>query len=429
MARLRQGLTRTLCVTRSLLIRAQCFLFPTARLRPDSCLRLIDVIDAERKNRVTEVLAESNLDATICSSASAVLLLTGYWPVVGASVAVFTKEGEVQVVLPEDEVELARRTSGAFLIPYQPSTLAALTSPIDALADPLRLLTAKLGLCRAAIGLEVDQGMQPASYASSVGFRSSLFGLLQRLLPEANYKSCDNHLKQMEACKTPKELEGIQRASDIAAAGFEHAAEVIQVGRREAEIAAAMQAAFQASPRAQAVERSYGFFFCMSGPNSAKAAAAYACTRQRRIEAGDLVLVHANTCADGYWTDITRTYTAGKTSNRQDTMRSAIFEARKEALLAIRPGVRACDVDRAARRVMSAHGFGDAFKHSTGHGVGFAAANANALPRIHPQSPDVLEVGMTFNLEPAAYFDGYGGMRHCDVVAVTSEGATVFTEF
>jgi Xaa-Pro aminopeptidase/Xaa-Pro dipeptidase len=84
-------------------------------------------------------------------------------------------------------------------------------------------------------------------------------------------------------------------------------------------------------------------------------------------------------------------------------MRSAILEARKEALLAIRPGVAAREVDRAARDVMSAHGFGDAFKHSTGHGVGFATANANALPRIHPQSPDVLEGGMTFNVEPAAY--------------------------
>ncbi len=78
---------------------------------------------------------------------------------------------------------------------------------------------------------------------------------------------------------------------------------------------------------------------------------------------------------------------------------------------------------------MSAHGFGDAFKHATGHGVGFAAANANALPRIHPKSKDVLEVGMTFNVEPAAYFDGYGGMRHCDLVAVTSTGATIMTNF
>ena len=247
----------------------------------------------------------------------------------GASVVVFTKEGKVHVILPEDEVELAERTSCASLIPYRPSTLASLTSPIDALANPLRLLMVKLGLCKAAIGIQVDQGMQPASYASCVQFRSSLVGLLQRLTPEANYRSCDSALEQMEARKTAKELEGIRRASDIAAAGFEHAAEVIQVGRREAEIAADVQAAFQASTRAQGVERSYGFFFCMSGPNSATASAAYARTREREIEAGDLVMIHANTCADGYWTDITRTYTAGTTSHQQDTMRSAIVRSKK----------------------------------------------------------------------------------------------------
>jgi Xaa-Pro aminopeptidase len=390
---------------------------------------ITDVIDAERKDRVAKVLAESHLDAMICSSATAVLLLTGYWPVVGASVVVFTNEGEVEVLLPEDEIELAQRTSSAFLIPYHPSTLAAVTSPIDALADPLRQLTARFGLNNATIGLQFREGMQTTSYASSLCFRSSLADLLGKLLPGAKYRSCDHALEEMAAHKTPKELEGLQRASEIAAAGFEHAADVIQVGRREAEVAASLQAAFQASTKAQQVERSYGFFFCMSGPNSASASAAYARTRQREIEAGDLVMIHANTCADGYWTDITRTYTAGKPSDRQAAMRSAIFEARKEALLAIRPGTAACEVDRAARGVMSAHGFGDVFKHSTGHGVGFAAANANALPRIHPKSPDVLEVGMTFNVEPAAYFDGYGGMRHCDVVAVTSEGAAVFTEF
>ena len=389
----------------------------------------IDVIDPERKDRVIKVLAESHLDAMICNAASAVLLLTGYWPVMGASVVIFTKEGDVDVVLPEDEVELAGRTSCASLIPYQPSTLAALTTPIDSLAEPLRLRTARLGLSNATIGLQFDEGMQPATYASSLHFRSSLTNLLRQLLPKANYRSCDKALEQMEACKTPKELNAIQRASEIAAAGFEHVDDVIQVGRREAEIAAALQAAFQSSTKAEAVERSYGFFFCMSGPNSARASAAYARTRQRPIASGDLVMIHANTCADGYWTDITRTYTAGTTSDRQEKMHSAIFEARKEALQAVRPGVAACDVDRAARDVMNSHGFGDAFRHSTGHGVGFAAANTNALPRIHPQSPDVLQVGMTFNVEPAAYFDGYGGMRHCDVAAVTAEGATLFTKF
>jgi Xaa-Pro aminopeptidase len=140
-------------------------------------------------------------------------------------------------------------------------------------------------------------------------------------------------------------------------------------------------------------------------------------------------MIHANTCADGYWTDITRTYTAGQASARHNDMREAIMEARSAGLAAVRPGATGSDVDKAARTVMESHGLGKAFKHAAGHGVGFAAANANGRPRIHPLSPDVLEEGMTFNLEPAAYFEGYGGMRHCDVVAVTKDGAEVITEF
>jgi Xaa-Pro aminopeptidase len=106
-----------------------------------------------------------------------------------------------------------------------------------------------------------------------------------------------------------------------------------------------------------------------------------------------------------------------------------MMQAREAALRVIRPGASGREVDAAARSVMEAHGMGKAFKHAAGHGVGFAAANPNGRPRIHPLSDDVLEVGMTFNLEPAAYFDGYGGMRHCDVVAVTADGVEVLTDF
>lgn len=386
------------------------------------------MIDAERKKRVVEAVKQLHLDAFICGSASEVLLLTGYWPVMGASVAIFTAEGDIQLVLPEDEVELAVRSSEAYLTPYKPAELRRLIKPIEALSDSLCALASQLGLRKATVGVQVDPGMQPAGYVSCT-VRSSLPDLLQRLLPQARFVASDNVLEAMKSQKTPAELKQMRKAVDIAASGFEVASEAIREGRREAEVAAEMQSAFESSLQAADVQRSYGFFFCMSGINSACAFAAYARTRQRKIVRGDFVMIHANTCADGYWTDITRTYTAGVPDERQKAMRAAITEARKAALAAVHPGVAARDVDAAARNVMAAHGFGEAFKHSTGHGVGFAAANANALPRIHPQSPDVLDVGMTFNIEPAAYFDGYGGIRHCDVVAVTPDGAQVLTDF
>ncbi len=71
-----------------------------------------------------------------------------------------------------------------------------------------------------------------------------------------------------------------------------------------------------------------------------------------------------------------------------------MFAARATALAAIRPGAKGAHVDRAAREVLKAHGFGARFKHSTGHGVGFVAIVSNAQSRLHPKSDDVLEPGM-----------------------------------
>ncbi|HWE61367.1 MAG TPA: M24 family metallopeptidase, partial [Chloroflexota bacterium] len=110
-------------------------------------------------------------------------------------------------------------------------------------------------------------------------------------------------------------------------------------------------------------------------------------------------------------------------------MYAAVFEARAAALSVICPGVRAAEVDRAARDVLTARGFGDQFTHGLGHNVGFSAISTEFPPRLHPASHDYLEIGMTFNLEPAIYIQGYGGLRHCDVVTLGEQGAEVLTSF
>lgn len=386
-------------------------------------------VDEQRFAANLNLLKRSSMHALICSTPTSVLLMTGYWPVMGGSVAVMTAEGGIFVVVPEDERELAQATSSAQIVTYTPGTLASLDSPIHALSASLGSLLSSLSLSAKNVGTEFRLGMQPASYLSSHVFHTSLIDQLERFRLSARFVSVDVTLDTLKATKTPRELTLIRHAATVAADSFAKAADFIKPGLRESEVAAEFQSAFDRSSCAEGLERSYGSFYCMSGPNSAKASAAYARTRQRVLCDGDLVMIHANTCADGYWTDITRTYTVGTPDARQRDMRSAIDEARGAAIAAIHPGVEAKIVDQAARDVMTAHGFGEAFRHSTGHGVGFAAADANALPRIHPQSPDVLEEGMTFNVEPAAYFDGYGGMRHCDVVTVTSNGASVLTDF
>ena len=350
-------------------------------------------VDPERNARTIAVLLDAQLDAAIVSSPTQVLLITGYWPVMGASVAFFSSDGEVHLVVPDDEVELAAKTSSAHITSYQPANLRSLNSPIDSLKATLRSILVRLGLAKARVGIEVALGVQPSSYAVLTVYRSSLATLLQELLPAATFVGSDEMFELMKAAKTATELDLLQKACSVAATGFLKAQTAIQPGLREPEIASALLAAFDTASLAPDFERSYGYFFCMSGPNSAKASAAYARTRQRVIEAGDLVMIHANTCGDGYWTDITRTYTAGAPSTRQSDIRAAISEAREAGLRAIRPGVMGSDVDQATRSVMKAHGLGQAFRHASGHGVGFAAANANGRPRIHPLSQDVLEDG------------------------------------
>ena len=385
--------------------------------------------DRERQERVIEAMRAADMDAILSGSPTGVLLLTGFWPVMGGSVAILTSSGERHVVLPEDEMDLAQAMSSASLSPYKPARKEKLVIPMEALSGPLADVLRQLGLERARIGAEMERDTQPATYAVATEFRHALLESLHRIAPEATFTPCDTVLKELKAVKTPGELDLLRTATAVAEDGFRAVETILEPGLREMEVAAHVHASFQVSSRAEQLERSYGFFFCMSGPNAALAAAAYARTRQRRLQKGDLVLIHANTCADGFWTDLTRTYTVGPPSPRQERMRAAIMEARSAALEAIHPGARASEVDLAARSVMERHGLAEAFKHPAGHGVGFNAANAHSLPRIHPRSPDILQKGMTFNVEPAAYFTGYGGMRHCDMVAVENSGATVLSNW
>jgi Xaa-Pro aminopeptidase len=386
-------------------------------------------IDPERHSRILSMLDEEKLDALICSAPTQVLLLTGYWPVMGNSIAIFTADGDVHVLVPEDEHEIAAKSSCAFLTDFSPGSLDALRTPTEAIRKPLVSLCTKLSVAHAKVGMELEHNLQPASYAVTADYRCTLSDLLREEFPRLTVAAADTQIENLKAVKTAVELEGLRASVRVAEAGFQVAPQTIRPGLREAEIAASVQLAFDQSPAAEQMQRSYGFFYCMSGPNSAKAAAAFARTRQRNVGRGDLVMIHANTCGDGYWTDITRTFTAGGPTDEHVHLHGVIMEARRAAFDLIKPGVRASEVDGAARSVLEKHGHGKQFTHALGHGVGFAAANANGRPRIHPASSDVLEAGMTFNVEPAIYIDGYGGMRHCDVVAVTSSGAEVLTQF
>lgn len=383
----------------------------------------------QRIGRIRSALSALELDALVCALPKNVLLLSGYWPVIGASVALAFNDGAIELLVPEDEAELAQAGWAGRIRTFKPGSLERLTTAAEALREPLGNIDA-LFTRPVRIAIESGETSEPASYAAMNLFGDSLRDSLKHVFPEASVVAGDDLIRELGSVKTGTELDRIRAACALTRVAFEQGALQVAAGCTELELAQIFHSEFvKAQGQFPAVNRTQAFFFAMSGTNSAQAHGAYARSRTRQIEPGDLVLIHCNTCADGYWTDITRTYSAGKPEDRRNKMYKAIFAAREAALKAIAPGRKAADVDAAARTVLEQRDFGKEFKHSTGHGVGFGAISPNALPRIHPKSPDVLEPGMVFNVEPAIYIDGFGGMRHCDMVAVNDSGYELLTPF
>lgn len=382
--------------------------------------------DSQRIERNARAIREAGLDAAICGLPSNVLLLSaGYWPIVGTSLAIANGDGKVALVVPEDESELAGITGAAEVFSYQPASLDKLQTVADAIVQPLAKAASAIGVSGGRFGCDIGEAHQPASYISMHLFGSSLAEIIGRALPGCTIEDAKRLLAKLRSVCTSQEVERVRQACHVAHDAFEAARRELRPG--QSEIAVASQARLPLYQDARA--RDLQHLAVMSGLRSASAFGAYAISSDRVMQAGELVMVHCNSNIAGYWTDITRTFCLGKPTDQQRRMYDAISSARDAALKAIRPGVRAADVDKAARQVLSDRGFADQFKHATGHGVGYAAIDHNAQPRLHPKSPDLLEVGMVFNVEPAIYIENVQGMRYCDMVTVTEPGAEVLTPF
>jgi Xaa-Pro aminopeptidase len=168
-----------------------------------------------------------------------------------------------------------------------------------------------------------------------------------------------------------------------------------------------------------------------SGPNGALP---HATAGERLIAPGDLVVVDFGGVMDGYCVDLTRTFAVGPPSAEARRVHAAVLEAQRAAVAAVRPGVLAGDVDRAARSVLERAGLGEAFGHGTGHGLGIEVHEGPRVSRARPaglggdSAADRLEPGMVFTVEPGAYLPGWGGVRIEDDVLVTADGCEELTE-
>lgn len=142
------------------------------------------------------------------------------------------------------------------------------------------------------------------------------------------------------------------------------------------------------------------------------------------IGSNRLLLLDTGALQAGYCSDMTRVVHAGTPGTKAKKLYRAVLEAQLAAIDQVRPGITAAAVDRAARRVLEKHGYGEQFLHSTGHGLGL---EIHEPPRLGKRDDTRLKSGMVITIEPGAYLEGFGGVRIEDTVLVTDSGSEILT--
>lgn len=241
---------------------------------------------------------------------------------------------------------------------------------------------------------------------------------MQAALPSgATLKPVGAVIDRLRMVKSEDEIARIRRSVLTNSEAFDKTVRSIRPGVSESGIAAELE--YQM--RRFGAEKAAFETIVAIGPRSALP---HAQPTGRKLASNELLLIDMGACQQGYMSDMTRVLFAGRPSRSIRRMYHAVLKAQLAGLDAVRPGVTAASVDRAARRVLDAEGLGKEFVHSTGHGLGLEIHEG---PRLGRRDKTKLQAGMVITIEPGAYIRDFGGVRIEDTVLVTASGCEVLT--
>ncbi len=233
------------------------------------------------------------------------------------------------------------------------------------------------------------------------------------------WKAAGGLVERLRVRKDAGEVAAIRAAAGVATAALRDTLAVTRPGQTELEIAGLLEGAL----RRHGSEAHPFPTIVASGPRSALP---HAQTSTRTVAAGDWLLLDFGAVVRGYCADITRTVIVGRRADEsQRALYGLVHEAQRRAREGVRAGMTGRDADALARDPIEERGFGAAFGHSTGHGLGLEVHEA---PRLARTAADPLPEGAVVTIEPGVYVAGRGGVRIEDDVHLAADGPVLLTD-
>lgn len=269
---------------------------------------------------------------------------------------------------------------------------------------------------RVAQGLS-DRGLSTATIGFEETIKFVFTDNIRKAAAGANFASATPVTAGCRMIKSAHEIELMRLAAKVTLSAYEATYRSLKAGMTQKDVQALIEAAhaqlgFEGGADVQVGE--YSAF-----PHGSVA--------EQQILEGTIVMIDGGCTAEGYQSDITRTFVLGKASDKMKQVFGIVHSAQSAALAAARPGVEAGSVDAAARKVISDAGYGPGykyFKHRLGHGMGM---DGHEWPYLVRGNAVKLQPEMTFSDEPGIYIRGEFGIRLEDDMHILENGAELFT--
>lgn len=241
--------------------------------------------------------------------------------------------------------------------------------------------------------------------------------LLKEVYPKAEFAGAGDSLEKLRWVKTEAELSRIKGAQALTSAAFGHILDFIRPGITEKDVALELEFYM----RKNGAENAAFETICVSGK---KTSMPHGRPEGVILTPNSFITMDFGAMLDGYCSDMTRTVCLGQADDRQRLVYETVLKAQETGIAAAKAQKTGKEIDKAARDVIDAAGFGKYFTHSLGHSVGIEIHEA---PNFSPRSEEIIPEGAVVTVEPGIYIEGEFGVRIEDMVHITADGCEDLT--